>query len=140
MRGRWAPPSMEGKGPREGQRMAIGQQAPPAADENTLRRHGKPPPATLQYARNLELGPQLGVLSDADPWWIAERRESFAQKIQRINLLFASLFDQVDVPIVSITSHAGFIREATTALGLKPYFAKNCELVPVVVEDRRDRR
>ena len=25
VRGRWAPPPMEGKGPREGQRMAIGQ-------------------------------------------------------------------------------------------------------------------
>ena len=34
VRGRWAPPPMEGKGPREGQRMAIGQLAPPAADEN----------------------------------------------------------------------------------------------------------
>ena len=44
MRGRWAPPPMEGKGPREGQRMAIGHQAPPSADENnTKRRHAKPP-------------------------------------------------------------------------------------------------
>ena len=33
VRSRWAPPPTEGEGPREGQRMAIGQWAPPAADE-----------------------------------------------------------------------------------------------------------
>ena len=45
VRGRWAPPPVEGKGPREGQRMVIGQQVPLAADENkTPWRHAKPPP------------------------------------------------------------------------------------------------
>ena len=43
VRGQWAPPPTEGKGPREGQRMAIGQKVPPAADENsTPWRHAKP--------------------------------------------------------------------------------------------------
>ena len=46
VRGRWAPPPMEGKGPREGQRLAISQLALPAADENnTPRRHATPTPA-----------------------------------------------------------------------------------------------
>ena len=43
VRGRWAPPPMEGKGPREGQRMAIGQLAPPAAHQNTPMCHTKSP-------------------------------------------------------------------------------------------------
>ena len=44
VRSRWAPPPVERKGPRDGQRMAIGQQAPPAADEIiTPWRHAKTP-------------------------------------------------------------------------------------------------
>ena len=60
MRGRWAPPPTEGEGPREGQRMGIGQWAPPAADENTLRRrHANPPPTLSSTCR---LGPPLDPL------------------------------------------------------------------------------
>ena len=45
VRSRWAPSPMEGKGVREGQRMAIGQEAPQAADEViTPWCHAKPPP------------------------------------------------------------------------------------------------
>ena len=41
----WAPPPMEGKGPKEWQRTAIGQYAPPAADKNNIPwRHANPPP------------------------------------------------------------------------------------------------
>ena len=46
--GRWAPPPLEGKGPRNSQLMVIGQWAPPVADENnTPRQHAKPPKAGL---------------------------------------------------------------------------------------------
>ena len=56
VRSRWAPPPMEGKGPREGQRMAIGQWAPPAADKIiTPWRHAKIPP--LQTPRLIHLRP-----------------------------------------------------------------------------------
>ena len=42
VRGRWAPLPMEGKGPREGQRMAIDQWAPPAVGENnTPKQHAE---------------------------------------------------------------------------------------------------
>ena len=45
MRGRWAPPPPEGAGSREEQREpGRGQQASPAADSNTIRRHAKAPP------------------------------------------------------------------------------------------------
>ena len=45
VRGRWALPPMEGMGPREGQRMVIGQLVPPAPHENnTPWRHAPPPP------------------------------------------------------------------------------------------------
>ena len=44
VRGQWAPLPTEGKGPRERQYMAIGQLAPPAADQNTPRRHANPRP------------------------------------------------------------------------------------------------
>ena len=45
VRSRWAPPPTEGEGPREGQRMAIGQWAPPAAEENiTPKASCQPPP------------------------------------------------------------------------------------------------
>ena len=44
VRGRWAPPPMEPKGSREGQRrVARGQRAPAAADSNTTRGHASPP-------------------------------------------------------------------------------------------------
>ena len=41
----WAPPPTEGNGPSKGQgEVARGQQAPPAADSNTTRRHANPNP------------------------------------------------------------------------------------------------
>ena len=58
VRSRWAPPPMEGKGPREGQRMAIGQYAPPAADEIiTPWRPAKPPPPPNSSATRPRLLP-----------------------------------------------------------------------------------
>ena len=60
MRGRWAPPPMEGpfplgKGPREGQRTAIGHQAPPDADENnTPKATCQPPPPAPTVCNRLQ--------------------------------------------------------------------------------------
>ena len=59
VRGRWAPPPTEGKGPREGQRyVARGQWAPPAADSNTTGRLARPPPV---MRRNSHLSALVGV-------------------------------------------------------------------------------
>ena len=55
VRGRWAPPPMKGKDPREGQRMAIGQWAPPAADEIiTPMASCQPPPPPRVDKQNPE--------------------------------------------------------------------------------------
>ena len=66
----------EGKG-REGQRMAIGQWAPPAADENnTPWRHANPPPPPTcnnpcgPLIPATIIGPPCGVGPGANPdWW-----------------------------------------------------------------------
>ena len=66
MRGRGAPPPAEGEGPREGQRMAIGQLAPPAADENnTPKATCQPPPPPFLASPQVALLPQRQLQMEA---------------------------------------------------------------------------
>eukprot|EP00667_Euglena_gracilis_P010370 EG_transcript_10558 len=90
-----------------------------------------------QYEEYLRHGAPLGLVSDADPWWVPGLRETYQERAVRARLLLASIFDHVSQPVVLVATHAGFIRDATRDLGLEPYLANNCEIVPVVVEDRR---
>jgi len=95
-------------------------------------------PATPeQQEAYLLRGAPLGLIGDGDTVWSNTRRETSADRVIRSNLLLASVFDHVPQPVVWITTHAGLIRDATAALGLPPYFANNCDVVPMVVEDRR---
>ena len=98
VRGGWAPPPMEGKGPREGQRMAIGQWAPLAADENNtpwgyakpppsstplLQQHAPPPPNAPQGRKKGGGGEETGKGEKDEPRRVTRRGRSRSPKMVR---------------------------------------------------------
>ena len=97
------------------------------------------PPPCAQAAKYLQQGQgPTPFVSEADSWWRSAAREPPAHVRVRAELFLAGVFDTMGALVVVVVTHGSFIRELTAAVGLKPYNATPGQLLPLVIQDRRD--
>ncbi len=60
--------------------------------------------------------------------------------MRRATKFLFTLFERAQEEVVFVVSHSGFARSILLAVGREPYRPMNAELLPIVVEQLRERR
>jgi hypothetical protein len=60
--------------------------------------------------------------------------------VRRATKFLFTLFERAQEEVVFVVSHSGFARSILLAVGREPYRPMNAELLPIVVEQLRERR
>ena len=102
----------------------------------------KLPVGAEQYAAYEQRGLPLGLFADRDPSWTEEGPvtllESGKEMQLRVKLFLASLFDDVPEQTVAVVTHSMFLAALTEVVGQRRYFPRNCEVIPMIIEDCRE--
>jgi broad specificity phosphatase PhoE len=60
--------------------------------------------------------------------------------VRRATKFLFTLFERAEEEVVFVVSHSGFARSLLLAVGREPYRPMNAELVPIIIEQLRERR
>lgn len=62
-----------------------------------------------------------------------------APQVRRATEFLYTLFERAEEEVVFVVTHSGFARSVLLAVGREPYRPVNAELVPIIVEQLRER-
>lgn len=75
---------------------------------------------------------------DEDELWTVDLQETPAQQTLRARKALDALFSTNSNTYISITSHSGTIFSLLAAIGHRPWWTKECDMVPLVIKAVRE--